>query len=129
MLSLRQYNLVLVVDPDDWRVKWHQTGPWRRQHHPEFNPDGTITVFNNNTYRLELGERDRSNPATPRVSNIMRVDPATGRTKVVYGERAGQKRAAFSSPSSRLGVFSRLMRRAGLSGNTSTDTTLSKFSR
>jgi hypothetical protein len=91
VLSLRGYNLVLVVDPDDWRVKWHQTGPWRRQHDPEFNPDGTITVFNNNTYRLELGERDRSNPATPRVSNIMRVDPATGRTEVVYGERAGQE--------------------------------------
>ncbi len=91
VLSLRQYNLILVVDPDDWRVKWHQTGPWRRQHDPEFNPDGTITVFNNNTYRLELGERDRSSPATPRVSNIMRVDPATGRTEVVYGERAGQE--------------------------------------
>lgn len=91
VLSLRQYNLVLVVDPDDWRVKWHQTGPWRRQHDPEFNPNGTITVFNNNTYRLELGEGGRSNPATPRVSNIMRVDPATGRTEVVYGERAGQE--------------------------------------
>jgi hypothetical protein len=91
VLSLRRYNLILVVDPDDWRVKWHQTGPWRRQHDPEFNPNGTITVFNNNTYRLELGKGDKSSPATPRVSNIMRVDPATGRTEVVYGERVGQE--------------------------------------
>jgi Arylsulfotransferase (ASST) len=91
LLSLRGYNLLLVVDPDDWRVKWHQTGPWRRQHDPRFNPDGTITVFNNNVYRFELGELDRSNPASPRVSNIMRVDPTTGRTEVAYGGRAGQE--------------------------------------
>jgi len=91
VLSLRNYNLVLVVDPDDWRVKWHQTGPWRRQHDPEFNPDGTITVFNNNTYELELIDRSVSDLSSPRVSNIIQVDPATGQTEVVYGMQAGQE--------------------------------------
>ena len=91
VLSLRDYNLVFVVDPDDWHVKWHQTGPWLRQHDPEFTADGTISVFNNNVYRLALGPGDRSDLATPRISNIIQVDPASGLTEVVYGEREGQE--------------------------------------
>jgi hypothetical protein len=91
ILSLRKYNLVVVVDPDTWRVKWHQTGPWRRQHDPEFNPDGTITVFNNNVYRHQLTATDRSDPESARVSNIMRIDPATRRVDIAYGARAGQE--------------------------------------
>jgi hypothetical protein len=91
VISLRAQNLVLVIDPDDWRVKWHQTGPWLRQHDPEFNPDGTITVFNNNTYEFELLEGLLSNPVTPQVSNITKISPATGRTEVVYGGRKGEE--------------------------------------
>ena len=91
VVSLRHRNLVLVVDPDDWRVKWHQTGPWRRQHDPEFNPDGTISVFNNNVYSTKTDQNGRSNLATWRGSNIIKIDPATGRTEVVYGNRAGQE--------------------------------------
>lgn len=91
ILSLREHNLVLIVDPDTWRVKWHQTGPWRRQHDPEFNADGTLTVFNNNIYRLALGPNDRGRPDTPRVSNIVRIDPRTRRTEVAFGQREGQE--------------------------------------
>jgi hypothetical protein len=91
VLSLREHNLVLVVDPDTWRVKWHQTGPWRRQHDPEFNPDGTITVFNNNIYRMALDSLNRSSPDTPRVSNIVGIDPRTRRAEVAYGLREGQE--------------------------------------
>ena len=91
LLSIRDYNLLLVVDPDDLRVKWRQTGPWRRQHDPEFDADGTISMFNNNTYRTDLPSNGRSNPKLPRVSNILKVDPATGATEVVYGERPGQE--------------------------------------
>lgn len=84
-ISMRKYNLIFVVDPDDWKVKWYQTGPWRRQHDPEFNPDGTISVFNNNVYWLELDENDVSSASIPRDSNIMKADPDTGKTNVVYG--------------------------------------------
>ena len=91
VLSLRGYNLVLIVDPDTWRVKWHRTGPWRRQHDPEFNADGTISIFNNNTYRMDLGPRDRAKPDTPRDSNIIKVNPATGQVEVVYGQREGEE--------------------------------------
>ena len=90
-LSLRQYNLLLVVDPDDWRVKWHQTGPWLRQHDPRFNADGTISLFNNNTYHTGLGPGMRASVDTPRVSNIMKVDPRTRRSEIVFGGRPGQR--------------------------------------
>lgn len=91
VLSLRRYNLVLVVDPDDWRVKWWRIGPWLRQHDPEFTPEGEIAVFNNNAYRDQLLTLDRSDPAAPRVSNIVAVDPGTGRTRIVYGGVDGQR--------------------------------------
>ncbi|MEM7022433.1 MAG: arylsulfotransferase family protein [Pseudomonadota bacterium] len=91
VLSLRNFNLVFVVDPDDGRVKWHHTGPWRRQHDPEFSPDGTIVIFNNNTYETELIDRSVSDPNTPRVSNIIRIDPMTGQTEIVYGMNPDQE--------------------------------------
>ncbi|MCA8882252.1 MAG: hypothetical protein KDA50_00630 [Rhodobacteraceae bacterium] len=90
VLSLREYNLLFVVDPDDWRIKWHQTGPWARQHDPEFNADGTITVFNNNAYRLELNENGQVDPGADKDSNILRTDPRTGVTQVAYGDAPGQ---------------------------------------
>lgn len=63
LISLRSSNLVAVVDPDDYRVKWWSHGPWIGQHDPDFASDGTISVYNNNT------GRDRS--------EILKVDPAT----------------------------------------------------
>lgn len=91
LLSLREQNMLLVVSPRDWRVKWYQVGPWRRQHDPEFMPDGTITLFNNNTYRTILGDRDESPASAPRVSEIGRVDPKAGDYAAVWGNRPGQE--------------------------------------
>lgn len=90
LLSFRTHNLLLVVDPDNWKVKWHQTGPWRRQHDPEFNADGTISLFNNNTYELNLDPGGRTHADAPQVSNIMKVNPATGAVQVVYGAKPGE---------------------------------------
>lgn len=82
LLSFRTYNLIMVIDPEDWAVKWHQTGPWLRQHDPEFTEDGVITVFNNNGY---ANSTRFSRPERPLRSNILSVDPETGATEVVYG--------------------------------------------
>jgi len=89
--SLRTHNLLVVFDPETGRVKWHQTGPWIRQHDAEFLPDGTIAVFNNNAFRLDLLPGDRTDLTRPQVSNIMTVDPKTGATAVVAGQRPGQE--------------------------------------
>lgn len=91
LASLRTHNLLVVFDPDTGQVKWHQTGPWLRQHDAEFMPDGTITVFNNNAFRLDLLPGDRTDLTRPQVSNIMKVDPRTGAATVVAGQRLGQE--------------------------------------
>ncbi|WP_170763235.1 arylsulfotransferase family protein [Ruegeria lacuscaerulensis] len=91
LLSLRTYNLLFVVDPDTWKVKWHQTGPWRRQHDPEFDADGTIAVFNNNTYELDLLPSGGIDPDAPLVGNILKVDPSKGATSVAFGDRDAEE--------------------------------------
>ena len=90
VLSLRDYNLVMVVRPSDWSLRWHSTGPWLRQHSSRFLPDGRIGVFNNNSYHFVLLDDDKSDPSVPDASNILAVDPVTGRQEVLYGDREGE---------------------------------------
>ncbi|MEO1016421.1 MAG: arylsulfotransferase family protein [Pseudomonadota bacterium] len=78
LISLRELNLVAVIDPDDGHLIWWRHGPWHKQHDPDFQPDGTITVFDN---RMGLGE-----------SRILRIDPATDVTTVIY---EGSEEAPF----------------------------------
>jgi hypothetical protein len=47
MVSLRVPNLILIFDPKTREIVWHQTGPWLRQHDPDFRDDGLISVFDN----------------------------------------------------------------------------------
>ncbi len=77
MVSLRNINLVFVFDPETREIKWHQTGPWLRQHDPDFRPDGKITIFNNRRDGTQLGTRFGG-------SNILELDPASRRVKVLY---------------------------------------------
>jgi hypothetical protein len=78
LFSLRELNLIAVVDPDTGLLKWWRHGPWIKQHDPDFQPDGTITVFDNGT-------------GTGR-SLIRRIDPATDALSVVF---AGSQKAPF----------------------------------
>lgn len=92
MLSLRMYNMILVVDPEIKTVKWWKIGPWERQHDPEFIAGGKIIVFNNNTYTTDFGSSSYlSSPDSPRVSNIIEFDPLTDKHKILYGEKSGQE--------------------------------------
>ncbi|MEA3411315.1 MAG: arylsulfotransferase family protein [Pseudomonadota bacterium] len=93
MLSLRQYNMVLVIDPESRVIKWWKAGPWLRQHDPEFVPGGHIIVFNNNRFRTSFGPGNGmiSSLDIPRISNIIEFDPASGEFEIVYGGRADQE--------------------------------------
>lgn len=82
-ISMRNLNLVMVFDPVTQEIKWHQTGPWLRQHDPEFRTDGRISIFNNNAYYTSY-VRDQTDLSRPRVTNIMAIDPVTRKTEIVY---------------------------------------------
>jgi hypothetical protein len=93
-LSLRDHNLILIFDPDTGVIKWRQTGPWLRQHDPEFRAGGKLILFNNNMYWAAFGEDnlDLVTPlSTPRVSNIMEYAFNSNQTKVIYGGTKGQE--------------------------------------
>ena len=65
LVSFRNIDAVAVIDRNTANVKWINSGPWRRQHDPDFGEDGNITVFNN------LAKRGVS-------SNILSIDPDSG---------------------------------------------------
>lgn len=48
LISVRQLDLVFVMDPATQRVKWHGTKPLIQQHDPDFIGNGWIGVFDNN---------------------------------------------------------------------------------
>ena len=90
LLSLRLYNMILVVDPHTLAIKWWKIGPWKRQHDPEFIPGGKILVFNNNSYSTGFGA-PLDMLDLPTESNIIEIDPVTGQHITVYGEDDDQK--------------------------------------
>jgi hypothetical protein len=94
LLSVRELNMILVVDSQVERVKWWRMGPWIRQHDPEFKAGGTISVFNNNSYKTAFGPDNpfnRSHLSIPRISNIIEIHPATDEHRIVYGGAEGQQ--------------------------------------
>ncbi len=78
LVSLRNLNMVLVTDARASRIKWHHIGPWIRQHDPDWQADGRITVFDNHPDPKGGGSR------------IVAIDPKTGQTTTLYGGRKGQ---------------------------------------
>lgn len=91
-LSLRGYNMILVVDPDTRKIKWWRIGPWLRQHDPEFLPGGKIIVFNNNIYRTAFEKGTTiSGFSVPRISNILEFDFLSGNHRLIYGGVGGQE--------------------------------------
>jgi hypothetical protein len=75
LVSLRAMNMLAIIDKDNGALKWHRQGPWLRQHDPDIMPDGTIELFNNRAALV-----NGHNPG----SQIMRLDPLTGDTGVVF---------------------------------------------
>jgi hypothetical protein len=80
LISLRETNLVAVIDADDGTLRWWQNGPWLKQHDPDFQPDGTITVYDNHT--------------GSGVSRIVRIDPRTRAVGTIF---AGSEETPFYS--------------------------------
>lgn len=79
LLSILQLDTVAVLDPQEERIVWAMTGPWRRQHQPTLLPGGRMLVFDNlgaggSTRVLEIEPANRevhwSWPATPSADTL-----------------------------------------------------------
>jgi len=84
LLSSRHFNQLWVLDGRTHRLKWWSMGPTIGQHDPDFQRDGTITVFDNRPGGRGLGG-----------SRIVSIDPRTRAQETVYESDA---KNSFSSP-------------------------------
>lgn len=82
LVSIREMNMIAIVDKDDGHLKWHHQGPWVRQHDPDITPDGMIEVFNNRSQYIARGID---------TSQIVRFDPVSRKTEVVNPVGDGDK--------------------------------------
>ena len=83
MLSLRNRNMILITDAEVKRIKWWKVGPFVRQHDPDFQKGGKITVFDNHSDDSPTGEHAGG-------SRVWEIDPATNAARTIYGGSPGQ---------------------------------------
>jgi Arylsulfotransferase (ASST) len=86
LVSMRNINTIAVIDPKAERIKWRMTGPFLRQHDPDFLPNGWISVYDNHSegkVAKALGG-----------SRILQIDPGRHQTTVTY-EGSGQDERSF----------------------------------
>ncbi|MGI9291784.1 MAG: arylsulfotransferase family protein [Gammaproteobacteria bacterium] len=76
VLSLRNLDLVMVMDGRTEKVKWAMTGPWLMQHDPDFLDSGKIMIYDN---RARIRKRTGTDG-----SRILEVDPVTREVEVIY---------------------------------------------
>jgi arylsulfotransferase ASST len=86
MVSMRNLNLIVVIDHSTKKIKWSMTGPYFRQHDPQFLPNGHISVYDNH--------EDLTDGKIFGGSRILSIDPVTRKVDVLY---QGDARNSFFS--------------------------------
>ena len=76
LLSIRNMNMLIIVDQESFEIKWTYSGGWTRQHDPDITPEGNIIVFNNS--------RDSYGFNRVQGSSLTELDPATLETRIVH---------------------------------------------
>lgn len=84
LLSVREIDTIVLLDPESESVTWAKTGPWEEQHDATLLEGGTITLFDNfGNPETEHGE-----------SRAIEYDPARDRMVWEYG---GSEENLFNS--------------------------------
>jgi len=76
LISVLKLDTLAVLDPEQGKVVWARTGPWRRQHQPTFLDNGDLLLF------------DNVGPGGDR-SRVIELDPLTGAVRWQYGGAPG----------------------------------------
>lgn len=71
LVSLRQIDVVAVVDPETSEAVWARRGPWRAQHEPSLLPTGRLLLFDNRGH--------------DGFSRLLEIDPASGAVTWSHG--------------------------------------------
>lgn len=83
LLSARNQNLTMIIDPKSLQIKWYSVGETQVHHDPEWIGDNKISVYNN---RQRSGHWPRS--AAANNSEIKHYDFDTGKWNVHYNAAA-----------------------------------------
>jgi hypothetical protein len=86
MVSMRHLNLIVVIDRSTMKIKWSMTGPYIRQHDPDFLDNGRISVYDNRS--------DYRDGKILGGSRLLSIDPVTRNVEMVY---EGDARNSFFS--------------------------------
>ncbi len=93
MISLRKTDLLFMVDPEKEEITWASFGPWKAQHNPQIQDDGSIMLFDN------LGALSPNG----RSSRILQFDPTT--MEILWEYRGTEDKPFYSYHSSSLQVL------------------------
>lgn len=77
LVSLRNPDLVFVLDPASGQIRWHASAPFIQQHDPDFMGEGWIGVYDNNEDFTGRGTMLGG-------SRIVAVQPHTDSTTVLF---------------------------------------------
>ena len=82
LVSPRNLSQLWVLDGQSHQLKWWFAGPNQMQHDPDFQPDGTISMFDNRP----AGQPAAANGFSGNQggSHILSINPATGTNRVLY---------------------------------------------
>lgn len=87
LISYASINLVFILDPDTLEVKWWRVGITDYPHDPDWEVDGRITIFNNQTRDMIHGEK---------FSEIVSINPRDYKSKVIYSGEKNHFRSAYN---------------------------------
>lgn len=107
MLSLRNINTVLVVEPESLDIKYSETGRFLRQHDPDFASGDRISIYDNRN----LGGPGGSGPQ-PR-SRLLEIDARSGEVEILPLEARAQFFSAIMGTHQRLANGNMLINTSG----------------